>query len=151
VSENRRNSFSRANETALESMKYPLHITIHLSHEDSRLKDFEVNIMDKLRRTVPELRISYVDGTSKKDSDSYGIISYEYAGKKDESTSNSEEEILPLLHRLTGQTVMTEPQTDYPGYPLTTDVGRSGFLFYGLLPLLFILGTWIIRRRPCLN
>jgi hypothetical protein len=110
VTENRRNSFNPADEAALRRMQSPLFVWIYLSPEDSRLKEMEANVLGKLRRTVPRLEVHYEDTTgyglfSSVPDERYGLIIYEYEGKRAESRSNSPREILPLLHELSGTEV----------------------------------------------
>ena len=94
VTENRRNSFNPADEAALRKMQSRLLLRIYLSPEDSRLKEMEANVLGKLRRTVPRLEIRYEDTSrrglfSSVPDDRYGLIVYEYEGKRAESHSNS--------------------------------------------------------------
>lgn len=147
VSENRRNSFNPADERALRQMTEPLTITIHMSRQDSRLQEIERTILPVLRRTVPRLHVVYADtggeGLFGAPSDEmYGLIVYEYDGKRDQSRSTGQGEILPLLHSLAGQTVSPDPVPDYPGYPLVADASALGIWFYVLLPALFGLLWW---------
>ena len=46
LSENRRNSFLPADETALRQIREPLRITVILAPEDPRLTDFEQNVLE---------------------------------------------------------------------------------------------------------
>lgn len=151
VSEDRRNSFSQGEETALKSVREPVKITIHLSSEDSRLMDMERNILGKLRRAVPSLEIIYAGDRTRilkrSGGDDYGIIEYEVAGRKDQSTSNSDEEILSIIFNLAGKTVQPGPAQEYAGYPLVADVEKWRILFYGLFPLVFGLAAWRFNRR----
>lgn len=142
VSEDRRNSFKPAEEIALAALPEPLRLTIHLSSEDSRFKDLQRNILDKLRRLVPRLSVTIAGSPEDRD---YGWIIYEYAGRTDRSTSNSEEEILPIIHGLAGQKVPAERDRDYPGYPLAADPGGWAVLFYGVLPGLIALTASGVR------
>ncbi|MBI2384629.1 MAG: ABC transporter permease subunit [Elusimicrobia bacterium] len=150
VTEDRRNSFPPAVELALRRLNKPLRITVRLSPEDSRLADLERNILDKLRRLVPKLAVVYADARrlsgQAEGQDDYGVIAYDYDGKREQSRSNSEEEILPILFNLSGQTVSTEAGTDYPGYPLVADTGWWEWWFYGVLPLIAGLGCWFNGR-----
>lgn len=59
ASENRRNSFSRADEAALRQIRDPLRVTINLAAEDPRLMDYERGILNKLRRILPRLEVVY--------------------------------------------------------------------------------------------
>jgi hypothetical protein len=156
VSEDQRNSFNPADERALRRMQQPLQITIYLAPEDPRFKDFERTVLAKLRRTLPDLRVTYQDsgktglfGVS--GDDTYGLIVYEYAGQRDESRSTSEREILTILHGLAGQSVTPDLLPDYPGYPLAADARHLGFIFYLLLPVLFASGAWLSRWPPQLS
>jgi ABC-type transport system involved in multi-copper enzyme maturation permease subunit len=154
VSEDRRNSFNPADERALREMKEPLTITMFLAPEDSRLQEFEGNVLAKLRRTVPHLVTRYEDpgsagrygaGTD----DRYGVIAYAYGGARDESRSTSPREILPILHKLARQDVVPDPVPAYAGYPLVAP-GPSvpTVLFYVVLPALVLAGWWLERSRP---
>jgi hypothetical protein len=151
VTENRRNSFNPADEAALRGMQSPLFVWIYLSPEDSRLKEMEANVLGKLRRTVPRLKIRY-EGTSGRGlfssvpDDRYGLIIYEYNGKRAESRSNSPREILPLLHELSGTSVTPAKEPDYRGYPLMADASGYGVWFYGILPAFILFSWWGLRR-----
>jgi ABC-type transport system involved in multi-copper enzyme maturation permease subunit len=140
ISEDRRNSFNPGVERALNGLDKPLRVTAHLSPEDSRLQDMQRNILDKLRRAVPRLTISLDAGRD------YGWITYDYEGRADRSTSNSEEEILPIIFKLADRTVAQEHVQDYRGYPLARDAGRSWIWFYLILPALLAGGAFLSRR-----
>lgn len=151
-SEDRRNSFSAADQAALARIDQGLAITLYLSPDDSRLKELEANLLAKLRRAVPRLVVRYADvrqaglfGAA--GDDRYGLIVYEYGGKREESRSNSQREILPILYGLAG---IAPPQADaprYPGYPLVADASAWGAWFYLGLPALTIV-FWRRARRP---
>ena len=152
VTENRRNSFNPADEVALRRMQSPLFVWIYLSPEDSRLKEMEANVLGKLRRTVPHLEIRYEDTSGQGlfgsvPDERYGLIIYEYEGKRAESRSNSPREILPLVYELSETKVTPEKEPDYRGYPLVADATGYGVWFYGILPA-FILLAWQGTRRP---
>jgi ABC-2 type transport system permease protein len=156
VTENRRNSFNPADEAALRRMQSPLFVWIYLSPEDSRLKEMEANVLGKLRRTVPRLEVHYEDTTgyglfSSVPDERYGLIIYEYEGKRAESRSNSPREILPLLHELSGTEVKSEKEPDYRGYPLVADAAGYGVWFYGILPVLLVLSWWRVWRIGTLS
>src|SRR5207247_5635815 len=57
VSEDHRNSFSREDEQALARIHEPLLIEVNLSPEDPRLADLDREVLRKLRRVLPELRV----------------------------------------------------------------------------------------------
>lgn len=150
VTENRKHSFNPADVRALQQMNEPLKITIHLAKEDGRFYDLEHGVLMKLRRILPELEVVFADMQSSglftaPESDRYGLIEYEYAGKHEQSYSNSTFEILPLLHALAGHQVKPDVVADYAGHPLVADASWSKWWFYFLLPLMFFLGAFLFR------
>ncbi|MCD6581232.1 MAG: hypothetical protein J7K90_05475, partial [Desulfuromusa sp.] len=151
VTENQRHSFNPADVRALRQMNKPLTITIHLAPGDGRYYDLDHEVLAKLKRVVPDLRLIFADTASNglfaaSGSDTYGLIEYQYAGQKEQSYSNSPEEILPLLHKLAGQQVTQDKLQSYSGHPLIADAGSSKVWFYLLLPLLFLLTAGLIQR-----
>ena len=143
VTENRRHSFNPADTRALETLDQLLTITIHLDPQDSRLLDLEQDVLAKLRRSVPKLKINYVYNKetglfSAHENDAYGLIQYEYAGQRDQTYSNSHEEILPIIYALAGIQVIADPVTPYGGHPLMADATRYSWWFYIVLPLFFL-------------
>lgn len=153
MSEDRRNAFNPADEAALRRMTSPLIITLYLSPDDSRLKEMESNVLAKLRRTLPNLEIrhgvvSRAGPFGASGDERYGLIVYEYNGKREESRSNSAREILPILHGLAGVEVTPVEMPAYPGYPLVADPAPAAWWFYGALPALLAAGWWLARRRP---
>ena len=105
----------------------------------------------KLRRIVPHLSVEFAP-TSKSHfgpagDDRYGLVVYDYGGKRDDSRSTSSQEVLPLLYNLAGVTVAPSEEGDYPGYPIVADTKFASVWFYAGLPLLFALAWWSIWRR----
>lgn len=148
---NRQHSFPPADVRALQQMQKPLIITIHLTPEDGRYYDLDHEVLAKLKRVVPDLRLIFADTASgglfaASGSDTYGLIEYEYAGQKEQSYSNSPEEILPLLHKLAGQKVTRDKLQSYSGHPLVADASGSKVWFYLLLPLLFLLAAGLLQQ-----
>lgn len=145
ASEDLRHSFGPADTRALETMKSPLRITIHMSRDDSRFQDFERSILAKLRRSVPRLELRYADTSPTSpfgapEDDRYGLIEFDYAGRHDESYSTSPQEILPLIHALAGHKVPgAGGKAEYGGHPLVADMAQLRWWFYLFLPLLFML------------
>ena len=64
ASESRLNSFGEPEQEALESLKAPLTIDVHLSPQDPRRRQFERGPLAKLRRVVPNLVVTYSARTS---------------------------------------------------------------------------------------
>ena len=113
----------------------------------------EANVLGKLRRTVPRLEISYEDTSrhglfSSVPDERYGLIIFEYEGKRAESRSNSPREILPILYELSETKVRPEKEPDYRGYPLVADATGYGVWFYGILPAFILFSWWRVRRVP---
>jgi len=151
VTVNHKHSFNPADERALRNMQATLKITIRLSGQDSRLHDFDHEILSKLRRIVPHLEIVFAEPSSAglfsaSESDTYGLITYEYEGMRDQSYSNSPAEILPLIHALAGRKVRADPLPAYSGQPLVADASTDQWWFYLFLPLLFLTGGWLSRH-----
>jgi hypothetical protein len=143
VTENLRHSFNPADSGALQKLSEPLTITIHLNPQDSRLLDLEQDVLAKLRRSVPKLNVQYaqIKSTglfSASESDNYGLIQFEYSGQRDESYSNSENEILPIIYNLAGLRVVPDPVPTYRGHPLIAEATGSRWWFYVFLPLFFL-------------
>ncbi len=151
VTENRRHSFNPADTRALKELREPLKITIHLDPQDSRLLDMEQDVLAKLRRSVPTLKLKYEQAKQKglfsaTEDDKYGLIEYEYNGKYDQSYSNSQNEILAIIYNLTGLQVVPDPVPTYQGHPQIAEATGSRWWFYIFLPLLF-LGSGIYGRK----
>lgn len=151
VAEDRRNSFNPADEAALSRMHQRLTITLHLSPEDSRAQEYAGNVLAKLERLTPDLMVRWSDtdgpalfGAAQ--DDRYGVIAYEYDGRKAESRSNSPREVLPLLHELAGAHVEPAATSEYAGYPHVGDARPAAFWFYCVLPLLLLVCAWRCQR-----
>ncbi|HEX9464647.1 MAG TPA: ABC transporter permease subunit [Alphaproteobacteria bacterium] len=150
VTEDRRNSFAPADEAALRRLNSPLVITVFLAPDDPRMADFKRQVLNKLRRLLPHLTVAIAETSKGRFSpagdDRYGLMTYDYGGKHDESRSNSPREVLPILYGLAGVTPAPSSGADYPGYPLVADADPAGVWFYGLLPLIFVFFWWRLRR-----
>jgi ABC-2 type transport system permease protein len=151
VTVDRRNSFNPVDETALRQMKEPLNITVYLSPEDSRLREMESNVLAKVRRIIPRVYLRYgavpnVGQFGAPADDRYGLITYEYQGRHQESRSNSFREILPILHQLAGVTVTPVEAPAFSGHPLDVDATPAAWWFYGILPA-SIIGSWYLTGR----
>jgi hypothetical protein len=153
VSEDRRNSFSPADQAQLATMTAPLAITVHLAPEDPRYVDLRRNVLAKLERAMPQVSIrldterrSFAASAA---DDAYGEIEYRYAGRSDQSRSTSPREIVPLLYHLAGLAPPKPiPGADYPGYPHVADGGGALAWFLVGLPFLIVLAWWRSRRPP---
>jgi hypothetical protein len=153
LTQDRRNSFSIADQRALSALRAPLVITVRLAPEDPRYVDLRRNVLSKLERTVPNVTVRLatsgksVVGSS--GDEGYGEIEISYGGRSATTRSTSPREILPLLYELAGVPVPAPvPGEDYPGYPLVANAQAVLPWFLGALPLLIIGLWWWSRRAP---
>src|SRR5205823_4405819 len=103
ISENRRNSFSRADERTLARIREPIAVSVYLSAEDPRMHDFE-GVLVKLRRSA-RVRVEYpLEGRTAvfEEDRRYGEIHYRIDGKTAISRSTTEEIILDTIYELAG-------------------------------------------------
>lgn len=151
VSENRRNSFSVVDETALRRINQPLKITIFLSPEDPRLTDFEQNVLRKLRRALDKVTVEYAAGSRtglfEGADEHYGEIWYELGGQKIVERSTIEEVVLEQIYKLANVNPPERSDDDaFPGYPLAAQPKYAATIFYLLWPVLVIVTWWLSRR-----
>lgn len=152
VSEDRRNSFHRADERALAAIDRPVTVTLYLAAEDPRLVDLERGVLAKLRRTMRDVTIVYAaksrSGLFEAAGDHYGEIWYDVGGRREMLRSSTEEIVLETLYRLAGVTAPAEVEEPaYRGYPLRARPTVAPWLFFGVWPML-VAGSWWILRRP---
>src|SRR6185436_5016631 len=141
VSEDRRNSFSPADERLLRSVEAPVTIRVHLEAEDPRAGDYERNVLTKLRRTLRALRVEYpYAGRSAlfENDDRYGTIVYRIGAKETVSRSTTEEIVLDELETLAGLTPPRRGEATYSGYPLNAAPRGAAIFFYVVWPLVVI-------------
>lgn len=151
TSENRQNSFSRAEETALSAIHRPLAIEAHLAPEDPRRSDLELRALKKLRRAVPQLHVRYVSKTSvglfEQTADHYGEVWYEFDDRRHMSRVTTAEGVLDAVFTVTGLTVPPHPETDvFRGHPLETRPRGAPVIFYGMWPIA-VTGMAIYMQR----
>jgi hypothetical protein len=151
LSENRRNSFPRADEAALRQINQPLRVTVMLAPEDPRLADYEQNVLRKLRRVLPSLDVEYGasgrTGLFEKPEDHYGEIWYEMNGQKIMERSTIEEVVLEQIYKLSGISAPQRVDEDtFSGYPLAARARGAAWIFYAIWPLVIALGWWLVRR-----
>ncbi|HEY7235900.1 MAG TPA: ABC transporter permease subunit [Gemmatimonadaceae bacterium] len=151
VSEDRRNSFSRADERALSAIRAPLEVTVYLAPEDPRLADLERGVLRKLRRTLPRVDVEYAargSGLFARPGDHYGEVWYALGGKRAMNRSTTEPIVLETVYGLAGITPPTNTaEAAYSGYPLAARPTGAALIFYLLWPLV-TLAIWFWTRRP---
>lgn len=147
VSEDRRNSFSRADEAALRGIDAPLKVTVYLAAEDPRLTDLDRGVLAKLRRTMKSVSVEYAaqsrSGLFENSNGRYGEVWYELAGKKEMNRSSTEEIVLETLYRLAGVAAPTSVEEPaYRGYPLAKRMAAAPWIFFVAWPILVGLAWW---------
>lgn len=102
VSENRRNSFSESEEAALENIHEPLHVVVNLAPEDPRWTDLDHNVLAKLERILPSMKVDQVarSRTGLFEGDHYGEVWYEIGGKRAMTRSATEPIVLETIFTL---------------------------------------------------
>jgi len=155
VAEDRRNSFSVADERALAGLTEPLVLTVHLTPEDPRYQDLRRNVLAKLQRAMSNVTIRLASGRqsfARTDDDRYGEIEIAYGPRSDTTRSTSPREILPMLYALAGAEPPVQiPGAEYPGYPLIADERPALAWYFGALPVLIVFAWWWSRRPPHIN
>jgi hypothetical protein len=151
LSENRRNSFSPADEAALRQIKQPLRVTVFLAAEDPRLNDLEQNVLRKLRRSLGRLEVNYTaagrTGLFSADDEHYGEVIYEMNGQTITERSIIEEVILEQIYHLAGVAAPERKDENvFAGYPLATQPRYAAGIFYGIWPVLVVI-AWFSTRR----
>jgi len=151
-SEARINSFSEADEAALERIQAPLRIEAHLAPEDPRRVDLERRALSKLRRVMPKLDVVYVSATStglfEQTAEHYGEILYDLGGRKTMSRLTTAEGVLETIYELAGIKPPAENEEDvFRGHPLPAPPKGAATVFYGIWPALVAAGGFFVRRR----
>lgn len=152
TSENRMNSFSKADEYALRQIHSPLQIEVHLAPEDPRAVDFERRVLSKLLRVVPKLEERYISATSiglfEQSNPHYGEIWYRVNGREAMSRATTPEAALETIYEVAGVSPPAENAEDiYRGHPLAAPPKGAGVVFYVLWPALVAASAYLIQRR----
>ncbi len=162
LSEDRRNSFSRADEAALRRIDQPVHVTVYLSPEDPKLTDLQQNVLAKLRRVLPRFDVTYAaqsrTGLFESADSHYGEIWYQVGKRRDLVRSTIEPVVLAKIYELAGVAAPSgaseKSELSYPGYPLAASTRGAAPLFFIAWPLVAGLayaasrGRW---RSSCRN
>ncbi|MDB4873634.1 MAG: hypothetical protein JWM41_80 [Gemmatimonadetes bacterium] len=151
VSEDRRNSFPRADELALRDIRQPLRVTVYLAAEDPRLTDLERGVLAKLRRTMRSVSVSYAansrSGLFERPNDHYGEVWYDLGGKREMTRSTTEPIVLETIYRLAGRPApAAADESPYPGYPLAAHVTLAPWVFFVFWPAIVLAAWWWARR-----
>ena len=151
LSENRRNSFSVADEAALRRIRLPLEVTVILAPEDPRLMDLDRNVLSKLERILPRMEVDYAAhsrmGLFESAGDHYGEVWYELGGRKAMSRSTTEPIVLDTLYKLAQVEAPARREgNEFPGHPLAADPQGAAWMFYALWPLAVGAVCWLHFR-----
>jgi ABC-2 type transport system permease protein len=150
LSENRRNSFSAADERALAGIRQPLRVTVFLSPEDPRLMDLDRNILAKLARILPEVEIVHAahsrTGLFAAGGDHYGEVWYQLAGRKSMTRSTTEQIVLDNLYQLAQVPPPVSGAGEFPGHPLPATPRGAVWFYYAFWPLATVLAGWVHLR-----
>jgi hypothetical protein len=148
LSENRRNSFSEAEETALEKIRAPLRVTVFLAPEDPRLTDLDRGILSKLERILPAVDVRNAShsqtGLFEGSGDHYGEIWYEMGGRRVMSRSTTEPIVLGVIFGLARVRPPAHTgESEYPGHPLAARPTGAAWIYYLLLPMVVVAAGWL--------
>jgi ABC-2 type transport system permease protein len=150
LSENRRNSFSAADEAALARIRQPLRVTVFLSAEDPRLMDLDRNILAKLARILPEVEIVHAahsrSGLFEGSGDHYGEVWYELGGRKLMTRSTTEQIVLDNLYQLAQTPAPVRGESEFPGHSLPATPRGAAWLYYAFWPLATGVAGWVHLR-----
>jgi hypothetical protein len=143
LSENRRNSFSTADESALSRIASPLRITVNLAPEDPRLLDLDRNVLSKLQRLLAGVEIAYASksrsGLFESQGDHYGEVWYEIDGHKTMSRSATEPIVLDALYQLAHLPPVIRGEEKFGGHPLAARPIGAAWLFYLAWPIAVVM------------
>lgn len=159
LSENRMNSFSRADERILRSITGPVRIVAYLAAEDPRRTDLERHSISKLRRVMHDFDITYVAETStglfEQTAERYGEIHYRIGGRARVTRATTVESVLESIYELAGEVPAPgyadgdedEREPAFRGYPLAERPAGAATVFYGAWPAVTLLAALRSRRR----
>jgi ABC-type transport system involved in multi-copper enzyme maturation permease subunit len=152
LSEDRANSFSRADEAALGGITAPLRIEVHLAAEDPRRVDLEHRVLGKLRRVIPSLEVQYVSATSiglfEQTSPHYGEIWYDLGGRRAMSRLTTVEGALEVIYGLARVAPpAVADDTEFLGHPLAVPPRGAAWVFYLIWPALVVGLAFVTHRR----
>jgi ABC-2 type transport system permease protein len=152
LSENRMNSFPKADEAVLERIDTPLRIEAHLAAQDSRRVDLESKVLTKLRRVMPRVSVRYVasstTGLFEQTGAHYGEIWYQLGDRAPAmGRDTTVDGVLEMIYDLAGVQRPAETSEIFRGHPLAVPPKRAGTVFYGIWPALVIVAGVSMRRR----
>jgi ABC-2 type transport system permease protein len=152
MSEGRLNSFSVADQEALEGIGAPIRIEAHLAPEDPRRLDLERHALAKLRRAVPRVEVAFVSRTStglfEQSDASYGEIRYDVGPRRVVGRATTEDAVLEAIFEAAAVEPDRNIEAPFMGHPLVTRPAGAALIFYGAWPALAALAAWRATRQP---
>src|SRR5258708_29556119 len=150
MSENERNAFPWVETEVVSKNTAPLKIEADLAPEGPRGFDLEQQRVSKLRRTMPNVTVEYVSGTStglfEQASAHYGEIWYDLAGKRAVGRAATTDGVLDAIYELAGIQPPQEGGAGHRGHPLAAQPTGAMPLFYVIWPLA-VLGLGLLSHR----
>ena len=152
LSENRGNSFPRADERLLASIRAPLKIQVRLAPEDPRRSDLNQRVISKLARVMQSLEVEYSSATSiglfEQTSAQYGEIVYKLGIHKAVSRATTAESALETIYELAGIKPPIEEEAGmFRGHPLAVPPKGAALVFYGIWPAVVVGVAFLVLRR----
>jgi hypothetical protein len=152
ASESRYNSFEEPEEHALSRLPSPLAVEVHLAPQDPRRAALDRGPLGKLRRVVPDLRVTYVartgTGMYEEADPGYGEIRYSYDGRQTSSRLVTDEGVLEAVFDLTQLTAEPEAAEEpFRGHPLVAQPTWAAPIFYIIWPLSVVGVAFATMRR----
>jgi len=146
VTKSRRNSFPV--NIAKATKKVPsIGIDVYMRKTDSRFRDYTRSFLDKLALIRNDVKVNMMTGDALKKN--YGLFVYKVNGKSEQTYSNSEEEIFPIIFGLAGVKINKNGKKEsFPGYPLVTNKKQSAvilYVYFLFIPLGLIL-VYVIKN-----
>lgn len=152
ASESRRNSFPEGDEQALEQVRAPLTVEVHLAPADPRRQELDHQALAKLKRAMPHVRVFYVSRTStglfEEADPGYGEIRYDLGGRHVMSRVITDEGVMETVLGLAGITPAADADDEFHGHPLAVRPVAASWVFYGLWPTVVVgAGVLVLRRQ----
>ena len=113
------------------------------------MRDFENNVLVKLRRAVPRTTVHYpFAGRAElfENNPGYGEIRYRLGARSAVNRSSTEEIVLGTIYGLASVPEPRREESSYPGYPLRKRPAGAAVVFYLLWPLAVLAFNRMARR-----
>jgi ABC-2 type transport system permease protein len=150
ASESHRNSFPDADQEALNRIRTPLTIEVHLAPADPRRQELDRQALAKLKRAMPHVRVMYVSRTStglfEEADPGYGEVWYHLGDQRVMSRVTTDEGVMETVLSLAGITPAADVDDGFQGHPLGARPVAAGWVFYGFWPAV-VVGAGVIASK----